>query len=315
MMVAAVVLGTLCWLPILPMLTHTAGWEGLSLMDARSGVAMACLMLLVAGLAAMVSGLYVSSAGNPLSGVYTTGFSLMILAAYGGSMNGLIMRQAERSAGQPTGGALFRQLGVEMLLWALAWCLLMFLIRRFRDRIRERLVPRRLKTPFATTAPIEEEDTPRFVLQVRPAMAGLLCAGLAWVMCRFLMQTDAGAQVIGSILLAFMLAGLTARLAIPTGNVVFLLLSPLGVGLAAYVVASVNYGTVSAEELIQLWQRGTLAGPMYALPIHWASAGLIGVSIGIGMAQAIDRVRTEEQAERAASASDDEDKDAPEYTV
>ena len=31
-----------------------------------------------------------------------------------------------------------------------------------------------------------------------------------------------------------------------------------------------------------------------------ASAGLIGVSVGIGMAQAIDRVRTEEQVAREA---------------
>lgn len=299
MMVAAIVLGTLCWLSVLPLLKAADGSAGLSLMDARSGVVMACVWMLLAGLPALLAGLYVSSAGNPLSGVFTVGISLMILAAHGGSMQGLINRQAERPSGEPTGGAIFLQLEMEMVLWALAWCLMMFLTRRYRWWIRHTLVPRRLKTPFPPT--LTEEDTPRFVLQVRPAMAGLLCAMLGWILCRYIMQTHENGQVIGSILLSFVLAGLTARLALPTGNVVFLLLSPLLVGFASYAYATLLHGSASADELILRWQRGEVVGPMFAMPIHWASAGLIGVSVGIGMAQAIDRVRTEEHEARQDS--------------
>ena len=298
MMVAAIILGTLCWVPILGMLMPADGSTGLSLLDSRSGLLLSCVVLLAAGLPALLAGLYVSSAGNPLSGVFTIGVSLMVLAGMGGSMNGLVLRQAEREAGEPSGGSIFMQLGIEMVLWALAWCLMMFLIRRFRDRIRDRLVPKRLKTPFTSDTPIEEEDTPRFVLQVRPAMAGLLCAAMAWIICRFLLQTHANGQVIGSLLAAFLIAGLTARLTLPTGNVVLLLLSPLLTGAATFGYAALMYGHLSPYELIQAWQRGELVGPMYAMPIHWASAGLIGVSVGIGMAQAIDRVRVEEQSAR-----------------
>ncbi|MGB0767080.1 MAG: hypothetical protein ACPGYV_05175, partial [Phycisphaeraceae bacterium] len=155
-------------------------------------------------------------------------------------------------------------------------------------------VPRRLTTPFEKSVPIEEEDTPRFVLHVRPALAGLLCAALGWILCRFIMQTPATGQVIGSILLSFVIAGLTARLILPTGNVVFLLLSPLLVGFVSYAMAAVMHGSASGDDLILRWQRGEIIGPMFAMPIHWASAGLIGVSVGIGMAQAIDRVRVED---------------------
>ncbi len=294
LILAAMILSTLCLLPIVSMLTAADGSTGLSLLDARVGLVGACGLLLLAGLPALLLGLYVSSSGNPLSGVFTIGFALMILAAYGGSMTGLIARQADRPRGEPSGGSIFMQLEIEMMLWALAWCLMMFLLRKYRLRIRGMMVPRMLKTNFSSLMPIEEDDTPRFVLHVRPGMAGLLCATLAFVLCKVLMQTPESGQVIGSILLAFIIAGLTARLILPTGNVVYLLLSPLLVGFATYALGAVLHGSASADDLILRWQRGEITGPMFAMPIHWASAGLIGVSIGIGMAQAIDRVRVAE---------------------
>lgn len=294
MMLAVIIVSTLCLLPALTALTAADGSSGLSLIDARVGVVWACGLLLLAGLPALLLGLYVSSSGNPLSGVFTIGFALMILAGHGGSMNGLIQRQADRPRGEPSGGSIFMQLEVEMALWALAWCAVMFLLRRYRLRIRRLLVPPPLKTRFSSMMPIEEDDTPRFVLHVRPGMAGLLCAALAFVLCRVLMQTPTSGQVIGSILLSFTVAGLTARLVLPTGNVVYLLLSPLVVGFATYAIGAVLHGSASADDLILRWQRGEITGPMFAMPIHWASAGLIGVSAGIGMAQAIDRVRVED---------------------
>lgn len=304
MMLVAIIIGTVCWLPILPMLMPADGSTGLSLMDPRSGMVLAIAVLLLAGLPAVLCGLYVSSSGNPLSGLFTIGFCLMILSGKGGSMNGLILRQAEREATDSRGGSIFIQLEIEMVLWAAFWCLFMYLVRQLRLWVRRNTVPRRLKTTF--NARLTEEDTPKFVLHVRPAMAGLLCAGLAWVMCRFLIQTHDVGQVIGSLLLAFTLAGLTARLALPTGNVVYLLLSPLLVGFASYAHAAVLQGSVSADELIQRWQLGELTGATVAMPIHWASAGIIGVTVGIGMAQAIDRVRTEESMAREQAAKQNE---------
>ena len=301
MMLVALTVGTLCLLPIRPMLTAADGTTGLSLIDARGGVFLACGLLLLAGLPALLAGLYVSSSGNPLSGIFTIGFALIVLAAQGGSMDGLIYRQAERPADAASGGSVFMQFEVEMVLWALAWCLTMFLLRRYRQQIRGLCVPRRLKTNFSSQMEIVEDDTPRFVLHVRPGLAGLLCALLGWVLCRVLMQTPTTGQVIGSILLSFTIAALCARLILPTGNVVYLLLSPLLVGFVTYAMGAVVHGSASAEDLILRWQSGVITGPMFAMPIHWASAGLVGVSVGIGMAQAIDRVRVEEAYYRRAT--------------
>ncbi|MEM9346596.1 MAG: hypothetical protein AAGB26_08255 [Planctomycetota bacterium] len=304
LMLVVLVISTMCLLPILPALTAADGSSGLSLLDARVGVFGAVGLLVLAGLPALLLGLYVSSSGNPLSGIFTAGFALMVLAGHGGSMTGLIWRQAERPSTQPRGGSIFMQLEVEMALWALAWCGMMFLLRRFRHRIRKTLVPPKLQTYFSTQLPIEEDDTPRFVLHVRPGMAGVFCAAIGFVLCKVLMQTPTSGQVIGSILLSFIIAGLAARLIIPTGNVVYLLLSPLAVGFATYAIGAVLHGSASADDLMMSWQRGEITGPMFAMPIHWASAGLIGVSIGIGMAQAIDRVRIEDAYYRQGKPGD-----------
>lgn len=316
-MLVATIIGIVCLLPVQPMLMSADGWPGLSLMDARSGVMVACLLLMLAGLPALLGGLYAGSAGNPLSGVFTIGFALLVLAGQSGSMNGLILRQAERETTQPRGGAVFTQLVIEMVIWVLMWCVFMFLIRRYRHLIRRLVVPRRIKTNFSEQ--LTEEDTPRFVLHVRPGLAGLLCAVLGWVLCRLMLLTDEVGQVIGGVLVAFVLAGLVARLALPTGNVVYLLLSPLLVGFVAYAQGSVLHGSASADELIQRWQTGGIVGPMLALPIHWASAGLVGVSVGIGIAQAIDRVRAEETITPAPTnptptAPEQADRNAPEPT-
>ncbi|MEM1353868.1 MAG: hypothetical protein AAGH88_03185 [Planctomycetota bacterium] len=286
LMLIAIVAAAFAWLAVRLPLTAAQGSSGLSLMDARIGVVLACLLLLAAGLPALISAMYVSASGNPLSGIFTTGFALMILAGQSGSMAGLIQRQQD-------GGGVFAALMIELGLWALAWCVLMFLIRRYRDLIRANLVPPRLQTPFSRK--LTEEDTPRFVLHVAPIVAGLICSTLGYLGCRYLIATPATGQVIGSLLVVFTCAAFAAREFVPTGNVVFLVLSPLIVALAGYAHMAVSHGPASSQDLTALWQAGQITGPAMAMPIHYASAGMVGVATGIGLAQAIDRVRFAEE--------------------
>ncbi|MEM9416426.1 MAG: hypothetical protein AAGA29_13260 [Planctomycetota bacterium] len=303
MMVAAIAAGALSWWLIFPQLLPSDGSAGISLIDARAGLWLAAVLLLVFGLPALASAIYVGAAGNPLSGIFTVGFALMILAGLGGSAQGLLIRQEAWASG--AGGGLFVKLEIELVLWATAWCFLMFLMRRFRTRVRDRLVPRRLKTPYSPAGQrLSEEDTPKFVLHVTPIVSGLLCAGIGWLLCMVLIQNAAGGQVIGAILLAFTIGALTARIALPTGNVVFLVLSPLLTGFVAYAHAAVIHSGASGTDIIGLLHRGALIGPAMTLPIHWASAGMVGVATGIGIAQAIDRVRYGE-LEAAAQAEAD----------
>lgn len=300
MMTAAIALGTLSWWLIFPKLLAADGSAGISLMDARAGLWLAGVLLLVFGLPALCSAIYVGASGNPLSGIFTTGFALMIIAGLGGSAKGLLVRQEAWASG--AGGGVFVKLEIELALWAAAWCLLMFLMRRFRTRVRDHWVPRRLKTPYSPSSQrLSEEDTPKFVLHVTPIVSGLLCAGIGWLLCMVLIQNTEAGQVIGAILLAFTIASLTARIALPTGNVVFLVLSPLLTGFVAFAHAAVVHSGASGTDIIGLLHRGALIGPAMTLPIHWASAGMVGVATGIGIAQAIDRVRYGEfEAARAA---------------
>ena len=290
MMAAAITLGTLAWLLAFGRLLAPDGSAGISLMDARSGTVWSGLWLLVAGLPALAGALYLAAAANPLSGVFSVGFSLMILAGFGGSAQGLYHRQPGWGSG--SGGAMYIRLEIELALWAAAWCLLMFLMHRYRETIRSRWVPGRLRTSY-TPAPgkLPEQDTPKFVLHVVPILAGLFCAALGWLGCVLMIQSTSNGQVIGSILFCFTVASLVARLAVPTGNALFLVLSPLLTGFVAYAYSAVVHADASATDLIGLLHGGKLLGPAMALPIHWASAGMVGVAAGIGVAQAIDRVR------------------------
>jgi hypothetical protein len=70
---------------------------------------------------------------------------------------------------------------------------------------------------------------------------------------------------------------------------------------------AIAHGPASPEELIGLWQTGQITGPAMALPIHYASAGMVGVAMGIGLAQAIDRVRFADEVVREDSADVDAD--------
>ena len=290
MMVAAIVVGTLAWMLVFPSLVPADGSPGVSLMDARAGTWLAGALLLFAGVPALLGALYVGAAGNPLSGIFTVGFSLLILAGLGGSAEGLYLRQEAWASGG--GGELFVKLEIELVLWAAAWCLLMFLMRRCRTLIRDRFVPGPLYTPYSSASErLNEEDTPKFVLHVAPILAGLMSAGLGWLGCIFLIRNGSAAQALGAIFVAFTIASLTARLTISTRNVVFLVLSPLLAGFVAYAHAAVVHAGASGTDLIGLLHREAILGPALALPIHWASAGMVGVATGIGMAQAVDRVR------------------------
>jgi len=286
MMIAVIVVGTMAWMTVFGQLQAIDGSQGVSLVDARVGMWRAGLVLFLLGVPAILGGLYVSAAGNPMSGLFTTAFCLLILAGRGGAIEGVMHRQA-------SGGGLYVQLGMELALWALAWCFLMFVIRKFRDTVRGRWVPVRLMTPFSEE--LTEEETPKFVVAFKPVMAGILCGALGWLGCTYLIQSPSSGQVIGAILLAFTVAGVVARLIIPTGNVVFLILSPLIAGFIAYGQMALTHGGITGTDLIALFQKGELPGPALALPIHWASAGLVGVTTGIGIAQALLRVKLTDQ--------------------
>jgi len=113
-----------------------------------------------------------------------------------------------------------------------------------------------------------------------------------------LLRSPDPGQVIGSMLLCFTLAGLLAHQMYPTRARLTLLLAPLMLGTAACAWTAID--AASVEQLLARYyidyprpSPPTIPlNPMaMALPIFYASAGAVGVALGVGWSQTIHASR------------------------
>lgn len=282
---AAAIAGGLVWLLAVDALSAADASSGISLFDARIGVLPGLLLLALAALPAVALGLIVSSTGHPLGGVFTVATGLLFLAGAGGSIQGYLWRH-----GLPEQ---YGWLIAESLLWAGLVLALLAMIRRLRPGVRERLD--RLAT--------DHHWGDELVIAV-PDGRALLAGGIsllgAAAMATLLLQGEQTGQVIGALLLAFLIGALLAQIVVPQPNPTAILLSPL-------VLAAIAYGRVlfdptltTRDDVLRAWYAGALWGPALALPIFYASAGVVGCTLGIGMGQSIHRAR-EQAVETSAS--------------
>lgn len=278
MIAAAAVVGGLVWLGAAEPLSAADGSAGLSLLDARVGVLAGGLVLLALGLPALVMGLGVSATGHPLSGVFSVSVGLLFLAGAGGSAEGYLRRHA-----LPAG---YGWLLVEALLWAGLVLGLLAAVHRLRPGLRRRLA--RLATPKQKHWGDEIRLGPP---DGRAMLAGVVAAAAGGVGCVVLVQSEATGQVIGSLVLSFTLAGLLAQMLVGPANPVGVLLSPLAVAVGAYGYVLVGAGYGSEDALLAAWYARELPGPALVLPIFYASAGVAGAAMGIGLGQAVHAAR------------------------
>lgn len=268
------VAGALCWLMARGPLTAVDGSTGLSLMDARAGLFPALLILIVAGLPAIIAGLIAASTGNPLTGAFTISLALMPLAALGGSIEGYLRR-----TDLPTG---YRPLAVEAFIWLILMAVVFVLIDRLRIGVRPSLeklaVKRHLGTRTKMTLP-----------GGRPLLAGLVTAALGAFICNILIQTTDGGQVNCSLILGFGTAALIAQMAVPQRNPLVILLCPMLVAAGAYLYTASAYPTTD-DLLYGLYNHNILKLAL-ALPIQYASSGIVGCALGVGLAQTLDHAR------------------------
>ncbi len=268
------VTGALCWLMARGPLTAADGSTGLSLMDARAGLFPALLILIVAGLPAIIAGLITASTGNPLTGAFTISLSLMPLAALGGSIEGYLRR-----TDLPTG---YRPLAVEAFIWLILMAVVFVLIDRLRIGVRPSLeklaVKRHLGTRTNMTLP-----------GGRPLLAGLVTAGLGAFICNILIQTADGGQVNCSLILGFGTAALIAQMAVPQRNPLVILLCPMLVAAGAYLYTASAYPTT--DDLLYALHSRSIFKLALALPVQYASSGIVGCTLGVGLAQTLDHAR------------------------
>lgn len=280
---AAAALGAvILWMARHP-LAATDASAGISLLDARVGVIGAIALVLVAAAPAVALGLLTSATAHPLSGVFVLATSLTVLAGAGGSIEGFLRRH---EAGLP---GVYQRLLIETLIWAAALAGFLSLAQRLRPLVR----------PYVSALATQDHwgHDLTFARPRSPALlAGLICAVIGGVLTHLMVQTHDTGQVIGSLIVAFTAGATTAHLILPQANPAGILLSPAAVALGGYAWAIVSHPVHDA--FLADWYSGSLSGLALVLPIHYLSAGVVGCSLGIGLAQSLDHART-----RAAEAS------------
>jgi len=265
--IAAAVAGVV-WLSLRGPLRAPDGSTGLSLFSAITQPATATMLLLIAGLPAVILAVIVSATGHPLSGVFSTAAGLSLLAAATGPIDGYMRRVTLPNS--------FGGLALEVLLLFIGWACLLGVLAWARQPIRNRL-PDWMRNPHFGGAWGR--------LDRSAAMAGLVCAIVGGLLADVMIQSSATGQVIGALVLAFALGGLAGELLLGPTNPIWMLLSPAVVAITAY--AWMMFDKADGEQVLAAWYAGDLPGAALALPIHYASAAVVGCTLGIAWAQSI----------------------------
>lgn len=265
----AIAVGAVCWLWSEDALSAVDASPGITLVDAQAGFVPALLLMLLAGLPAVLLGLVAGAVANPVSGVFSVAMSMMILGAVGGGSSGYFRR-----AHMPGG---FGWLVLDLVLWLLPYVALVALLAQLRAPMRRRL-------PFLTSPAYREQPLHRQVFSLPTLTSGLVCAAISGLLTHLIVWSDGG-QIVGGLLLSFAIGSLLTRAFVPQGGALGILLSPAIVAVAAYLFGLFTFA--SHDAFLAAWYAGQVTGIVQALPVHYASAAIAGACIGYGLAQGL----------------------------
>ncbi|MFP4145369.1 MAG: hypothetical protein ACLFV3_09510 [Phycisphaeraceae bacterium] len=281
LIVAAALVGGLVWMWIAPWLGPVSGYEGIALYDASVGLAGAVGLLLALGLPAIGLGLLTSVTGHPLSGLFVVATALCLLAGAGGSSEGWLWR-----ADLPGG---YGWLIGETLVFSAMLVGLLGLIELVRPRLARPLAKLSTRDHFGRGTRLWARPGGRDLL------AGLITAAGGMLLVNLLVRSADEGQVLGALVLGFLVAGLLGQALSPAKNPVCMLLAPAAAGVAGYAWVLGHYD--SGEAVRDAWYAGELAGLALVLPIHYFAGGLVGVTLGIGLGQSIEHGSRERRSQ------------------
>jgi hypothetical protein len=262
-------------------------------------IALAVPVVLVASLAGAM--------GNPLAAVFAVAAALAFPAVAGGSIDATL-----RSAGS---ARVYLLLAAEAVVWGgfvaavAAACLK--LSRRLADHAPPRVepLPRGADgkpTAQATSAnpAMPPEDAAGAVLGLGGAvvqavaektrlaaplvqllLGAVVTALVGGLLAGLIVRSIDPWQVVWGLVIAFTLAGLIAHQLFPAPSPVAILVGPLLAAAACYALQAVLGG--SGDAFRAAYFEGRLLAPALALPVYYASAGVVGASLGIGWSQVI----------------------------
>lgn len=279
---AAALCGALAWLAVFSAVKSPDGTSGLTLLDhGVSHALFATLLIALAGIPAMVLGLVASSSGNPMSGFFAVAVALCVLAGRGGSAAGFI----ERSAAADNLPGAYVMLMVECLVWQLGVVVMIFAVAKLRSPIKTRL-------PALAFSDHLGVDTRLHWPALQSLAAGGVTAAVACAVAWAVIRSPDQAQVLWGLVIAFTLGAVVAQSVFPRNrNPVGVLFAPVVCAMFSYTMVLMSYR--STNEFLRAFFRVALAqagddrvfSPALALPAHYISAGIVGCTLGIGLAQ------------------------------
>jgi hypothetical protein len=293
-MTLAMIVGAVVWGAAADVLRAPDGSAGVTLTSAQINFAAAVAIVILAGIPALLGAMIAAVTGRTTSGVFVLGVSLCGLAVAGGSTDGWMWRSALPGD--------YRWLIAEMMLWQALVVAAVVMIGRGAKmlcRVMPGLARWRVEPHRGIDLQWRRPD-------VNTVAAVVVCAavatGIAWV----LLRNAQNGQLIGGLIVAFAGGVLAARTVAPKANPVALLLSPMLAAAAAYGWVWLRFDHDAA--VLTAWYAMSgpsidgvtkLPGPALALPLHYASAGIVGCCLGLGMSAAADGESDNEQAHAA----------------
>jgi hypothetical protein len=296
LILAAVTVSIVAWMLVRHWLASPDMTGGISLTATAAGLFGAMLAVLFAGAISTGAGLVAGSAGHPLACLFVVTMGLCVLAGWGGPIDGWMRRVDLPGA--------YAGLIIETLAWHVGLAAVVLVAWKGRPAVR-RMLP-----GIVVDAGHDDVDMPD-----RPDVTAFMACGVAvvvgGVLCWALQRSTDEGQVIGTLIAAFTLAGLAAQSSFPDNrHVLPILLSPALVAIAAYVVAMASHRTEEAV-LIAWFNLGgfnrhasPLPGPALVLPIYYASAGVAGATMGVGIAHTIHAARQHAKIAAQAGSTD-----------
>jgi len=265
------VVSGLAWLAVAAPLRAADGASGISLVTAQSGPVLGLLLILLAAVPAVFLGLVVSARANPLAGMFVWGAGLCFLTIYGGDAEGWLRRF---DANVPND---YWLLIPEVIVWHLGLVATIATVRLYRKKLRMRWSMLAAEDHLGKETRIELPKGSAW-------LAGLICAVAAAVLIHLMIRSFDNGQVVCSLILGFGLAAFAAHFWLPQKNPVVILMAPLAVAVVGYLWMAM--GHESESQFLSAMYSQSLSGLGRALPIHYASAGVVGCVLGVGAAQA-----------------------------
>lgn len=266
---AAVIVGGVVWMRAEPGLLPSDHTGGVTLVDASVGPFLGLILAVVAGLAAIALAAVAGAVGNPLAAAFVFAGSLMFVAADGGTSLPFLWHTTPSD---------YLPLLFETLVWFALLAGTLWLTAAFRGPIRRRF-------PWLVSDQRPFRSPLRGLIEPPSLIAAAVSAGVAGVLATLMIRTWDVGQVLGALTFAFMIGSLIAQVVTPAASAGPILLSPLLLAAYGYLQTWLGYST--AEQLLAGAYRGSLHGLAWTLPIHFASAAVVGCTLGLGMAKGL----------------------------